>query len=411
MANLLFPLKFKRQYAGALDQDATFATTAELNDYLTSSLRYAGQIATCAEIEGKVFILNNAKDTWLDVSAGEVDTTVQDWASGVQLVDKQLVINEGKLYRTTETYTTGATFEDDLTDSKVELIAGGGGDSGLTEEVTSTLEVGNIPAGYTLTQGKTFTEFVQRLLVKVFMPTYVAPTLALSVDLGANVESGTTGDVTLTANFNRGAIKGDMIDTIWDFDATQNPRAGEATEYTIDGTSTGLTPNRTLPAFQIEDGANTWTSRVDYAEGAQPLDSEGNPFETPLPIGFLTANRTVTGRRSLFHGSDSITDVPYTTSAEVRTLANKQLNPTNGTSFTMNIPAGTKMVTFAYPASLRNVDSVRYVEGLNAEVKGIFSQALIDVEGANGYTAISYKVYTYVPAEPFAESATYNVTI
>lgn len=66
---------------------------------------------------------------------------------------------------------------------------------------------------------------------------------------------------------------------------------------------------------------------------------------------------------------------------------------------------------FAYPETLRDVSTIKYVEGMNAEVKGIFGKSVIPVQGANGATAINYKVYTYVPAAPFGANATYNVTV
>ena len=42
-----------------------FDTLAELNAYLNDPNRYAGQLATCKEAEGDVFILNNTKDEWI----------------------------------------------------------------------------------------------------------------------------------------------------------------------------------------------------------------------------------------------------------------------------------------------------------------------------------------------------------
>ena len=46
-----------------------------------------------------------------------------------------------------------------------------------------------------------------------------------------------------------------------------------------------------------------------------------------------------------------------------------------------------------------------------SEIKGIFTQTLVNVEGANGYLPVSYKVYTYIPASAFTQTATYKVTI
>lgn len=69
MAELLFPLQFKRQYANPLDVDSVFETQAQMNAYLTNARRYAGQIVTCKELEGKIFVLNNTRDAWLDITA------------------------------------------------------------------------------------------------------------------------------------------------------------------------------------------------------------------------------------------------------------------------------------------------------------------------------------------------------
>lgn len=70
MAELQFPLQYKRQYNAPLDIDMRFDTLASLNAYLTSARRYAGMIVTCLETEGKVYILNNAEDAWVEVSGG-----------------------------------------------------------------------------------------------------------------------------------------------------------------------------------------------------------------------------------------------------------------------------------------------------------------------------------------------------
>jgi hypothetical protein len=68
MAQLPFPLSFKRQFPTPLDADTTFATLAELNAYLSSALRYAGQVATCQETEGVAYVLSNDLSEWLPIS-------------------------------------------------------------------------------------------------------------------------------------------------------------------------------------------------------------------------------------------------------------------------------------------------------------------------------------------------------
>ena len=102
---------------------------------------------------------------------------------------------------------------------------------------------------------------------------------------------------------------------------------------------------------------------------------------------------------------------PITNSLEIRSLANKTLNPQNGTSFTINIPVGATSVIFCYPATLRAVTSVTYTELGNANVTDTFTETNVSVEGANGYIAIPYRCYVYTPSVPFSSSATYVVTI
>jgi hypothetical protein len=72
MAELIFPLQLKRQFADSLDPDMVFNTTLEMNDYLTNGLRYAGQVVSCLEEEGKLFVLNNALDEWLEIGTERV---------------------------------------------------------------------------------------------------------------------------------------------------------------------------------------------------------------------------------------------------------------------------------------------------------------------------------------------------
>ena len=81
MANLSFPLRFKRQYSGSLDPDLTFDTIVELNSYLTNGARYPGQIVSCIETEGKIYVLNSTGTNWIGITAASnyriVDTILE----------------------------------------------------------------------------------------------------------------------------------------------------------------------------------------------------------------------------------------------------------------------------------------------------------------------------------------------
>lgn len=76
MAELIFPLQYKRQYNAALDVDMVFNTDAELQAYLTNPRRYSGQTATCLEHEGNLYILNNQQNNWFVLNgSGSTPTT------------------------------------------------------------------------------------------------------------------------------------------------------------------------------------------------------------------------------------------------------------------------------------------------------------------------------------------------
>lgn len=350
MAELMFPLQFLRQYEGPLDVTAVFETLADLNAHLTDPTRYAGQIVTCEESEGTVYILNNTRDAWLTVSGGAGGSTSAD--------------------------------------------------------IVSLVDVGAIEAGDTVTGGSTLDDVLQQLLIQTFYPTLVAPSATLSTSLAAQVEAGTTSDLVLTTAFDRGQILGDMAGSVWDAAAVQDFRAGAATSITIEGVVAPGT--RTLTGHQITDGTNTFSASIDHDIGPQPLDSTGANYDAPLPAGSVAATATIEGYRNRFHGTPATAPA---TSADVRALSDSALHPTAGSNFTINIPIGAANVVFAYPETLGEITSVKYVEGLNAEVKGIFTESVISVEGANGYVGVNYRVYTYTPAGPFSATATYNVTI
>lgn len=283
----------------------------------------------------------------------------------------------------------------------------GGGGGETTSNVTASLDVGAINAGDVVPAGSTLQSFVTQLLSDTFYPTFVNPSAVINTSISSVVESGFTSDIVLTLNFDRGRINGDLVGGIWNSGALQDFRAGEATEYIIEAENLGLTNTKTILGYQVVDGANTWDGSVTHLEGVQPFDSDGNPFNSPYPAGTILASGTVTGQRKCFYGVSN----PASSSADIRSLSNSFLNPVAGSSFTVNIPAGATNVVIAYPATVQNISSIKYVEGLNAEVKEAFSQTTLSVEGANGYIAISYKVYVYTPVEPFGDPATYNVVI
>jgi len=99
MSYIEFPLQFKRQYAGALDDGLVFNTYSALSDYIqNSNLAYAGQIVAVTDTDSLYFI-NNTVDGTVLVNTGttipealdSVFSTVQsasgDWNSNYSTVN------------------------------------------------------------------------------------------------------------------------------------------------------------------------------------------------------------------------------------------------------------------------------------------------------------------------------------
>lgn len=254
--------------------------------------------------------------------------------------------------------------------------------------------VGGIATGRNYPVGTSFETILRELLIKAIPPIYVLPVAMLSSSIaGLTVEKGSIISPQLTLAY------------------TQNDGGGlsslsiKKNSFQI-STASPYTDNNVT----VGDTAIAYQGLINYLQGACKNNNLGQQDCTGRVIaGIANSNIiTYTGYRKVFWG------VPVTlptTSANVRALAGGLLNPQVGTQFTINIPVGSLRVVFAYPASLQDPSSVKYVELANSEVKGNFTSSTLNVEGANAFTAISYKLFVYEPVEAFPTAATYVVTI
>lgn len=207
------------------------------------------------------------------------------------------------------------------------------------------------------------------------------------------------------------------------YSATLNPGSYQygpatgvtATAWTVKdtGNNTLTTASGTFPEIQvIESTSYSITATAQHAQGAVPVTNIGNPYEAGrIQAGSKSASRgAITGYRNSFYGTRTDKTAPLDSAAiRALTMSNKALS--NGATFNVSIPVGATQVIICYPSTLRDLTSVLDVNGLNAEIKSGFKQQSIEVEGANGYTAASYKCYTLEYANPNDTANTYKVTI
>ena len=180
------------------------------------------------------------------------------------------------------------------------------GEAFLEEDVVTNVKVGASEANSVITEGTSFTDYVKLVHQDVFNPTFQNPTFSLGRSGGGLRIIGATENITLTYNFNRGSILGDFNNSIWNPNAFQNPRAGVATLYVINGQNNGTNNILSLTDYEIQLGVNTFSGSVTFEQGEQPLNSLGNAFESPLSGGTETRSTSFEGVYPLFGTTSNI---------------------------------------------------------------------------------------------------------
>lgn len=254
-------------------------------------------------------------------------------------------------------------------------------------------------------KGKSVAEAFTEIFSKRLQPgTPTQPAVSLTFSQAKAYEVGSSVTPSWSATLSAGSY-------------TYGPATGiTATAWEISDTAgnTATTASGSFDAITVADGTNyKITAKATHGAGAVANDNLGSPSSPEVKIAAGSKNKTsdaITGYRNTFYGTKTTKDA--LDSAAIRSLSNKSNTAwANGKSFTVQIPVGAVRVVFAYPATLRDVSSVKDVNGLNAEIKSAFAKSTIAVEGANGATAIDYKVYTADFAEPVAKANSYTITI
>lgn len=255
------------------------------------------------------------------------------------------------------------------------------------------------------TRGKSIAEALTEIFSKRLQPTITAnPAVTLTFGQAKAYEVGTTVSPTYSASLSAGSY-------------TYGPATGiTATSWEISDTAgnTADTASGSFADVVVADDTNyKITAKANYGAGAVAVDNLGATSSPEVKIAAGSASKTsgaITGYRNSFYGT--VAEKAEVTSTIIRSLSGKSGKAlANGNSFTITIPVGAVRVIFAYPATLRDVSSVKDVNGLNAEIKGAFTRSTLTVAGAGSDAGIEYKVYTTDFAEAVAKANSYTVTI
>ena len=261
-----------------------------------------------------------------------------------------------------------------------------------------------IDNGATITAGKTIDEIVRMMVQKAIPATYVKPTLTLSNNGGqssGNVEAGTSVTPKLKATFNQN-----------DAGVLEAISILKGSDIVAEDSVSPLEYNG--EAIVIGDETITFSASADYDDAPVKTNNLGSESKENWFAGdtIVSAGYSISGKRNLFYGT-GVGNIPELTSSVVRTLANKKLAPTQGYSFNITVDVGQQYIIIAYPASIRDINNITYVEANDSGMASNFAKTTIDVADARGEEngLLSYKVYTYKMAIPAAAPMTFKVTI
>ena len=266
-------------------------------------------------------------------------------------------------------------------------------------------DLGALKNGDKIPEGTSIDDLLNMITQKAIAPTYTKPSVSLAKSgagtAAGNYEAGTSVTPILTATFNKNDA-GDLT-KLSVLKADSEVGSDTSSPYTYTG-----------EAIVLGDDTVIFTAKAEYGDGPVKNNNLGQPDATgQIKAGSVnSANFSYTGQRNLFYGT-GVGELPELTSDVIRSLTNKRLNPTQGLNFTINMATGQQYFIFAYPATLRDVNKVNYVEGNDPNMAASLTKETVNVADARGGEngVIEYKVYTYRAATPFAAPGTMQVTI
>ena len=234
--------------------------------------------------------------------------------------------------------------------------------SKTTDNVVATTTVGAINAGETVPAGTDIQKLTELLLNKTFYPTFVNPTFGLTNNAGLR-EVGSSFNITLTFNFDRGKILGKLDNGIWNPTMMQDYRAGIAVSYLLNGVSSA----NNSASFNVTTilGNNNLNGSVTYATGVQPKDSKNNNYDSPLSSGTSPIQSTsFEGIYPYFYYKSTSPITPeIMQSAIANGQATKVLASSTGT-ITIPFAANGEYIAVAYPAP-STTKTIWYVNALD----------------------------------------------
>lgn len=273
---------------------------------------------------------------------------------------------------------------------------------------TAPIGVVEIPTSGSTTisaAGKSVKDVLAGIFAKEKEPTVTNPAVSITASANKAYEVGTKVSPSYSASLSAGSY-------------TYGPATG-ITAKTWSVTNSGsdetlTTATGTFAEITVADNTNlSITATATYDAGAIPKSNIGNEVSAKqIKAGSASATTSakITGYRNFFYG---VVNTVNLTSDVIRGLTKGgQYNASK--TFDVNVTADNAVgIVVAYPSNVTRsgISKVLLTTSMNADITADYKVAeAVNVEGANGYTAQSYKVYLYKPAKLTA-GQTHKITL
>ena len=288
-------------------------------------------------------------------------------------------------------------------------------------------QVGNVTKGANETKtldvkGKSFKDVMMSIFTAKLQPanptqpavTGFNLTGAKAVEAGTKVASTTFGNANLTAgSYQFGPATG-VTAQAWKIDRVTNVpelniKVAVANSGTDDNGGSG---------FIIGDqgGDNVvstlkYTATATHNAGVVAHDNLGGQSNPQKKIEAGTKQATTSAYscfRNFFYGATD--EKPTLDSNYIRTLTKSNRAYSRG-DITITVPVGATRVCIACIGTATGVTRVINTSALNADVTDTFKMTKVQVEGAEKYHPVEYKVWSFEPPEAYGQQAVLKVTL
>lgn len=282
------------------------------------------------------------------------------------------------------------------------------------KDLLTSYAIGNIELvngiGVMAKAGDTLADMLENVLIKECDPEVIKPSIEVTLNQSGSHEVGTYVSPTYTVSFDPGS---------YSFGGRNGSEIVNGTGVSLDSLTVTDTLGRSSTAadgsfdiIQVVDGIEyTVTAAGTHSDGYVPVTNLKNDYID----GKITAAKivdtsgAVKGYRNTFYGTTETKDA--ITSDLIRSLNKSGKSLSNGSTITVQVPTGAVRVIVAYPATLRDITSIKDVNGLNAEISSGFARSIVKVSGAESYDEVDYKLYTMDFANANDKANTYTVVI